>query len=58
MTNKEYSEKRNALIPLAVKWANLMVSDGLVKTGSKESCRWDEIFHKEMNRLAKERGLV
>jgi hypothetical protein len=53
MTDEEYVKERNKLIPLARKLANEKV-----KNHKLYSYRWNAVFLAEMNRLAKEKGLI
>uniref|UniRef100_A0A6M3JZQ1 Uncharacterized protein n=1 Tax=viral metagenome TaxID=1070528 RepID=A0A6M3JZQ1_9ZZZZ len=55
MTNREYNERRNALIPIAEKFANKRY--GATWLGKDEATRlewvdnWNQLYHGKMNRL-------
>lgn len=54
--NKEYVEKRNTLIPLAVKTADRLSPPRPPKRSKKYkawAAKWNSIYHAEMNRLYK-----
>ena len=69
MTDTEYREKRNALIPQAEDYATRVAGVRPVPTGGGQSFagrmelqRWSDlwslIFHRKMNELAKKSGLI
>ena len=61
MTHQEYQEKRNALIPLAVAFANKKEgrrSDNPWEGPHMFAKRWNLCFLTEMDRLAEKEGLT
>ena len=62
MTDKEYEKARNKLIPVAEKIANDQEGNLKPEKGGRSvgewSDAWNRVFFREMNRLARETGLV
>ena len=57
MTDKEYVEERDRLIPLAAEFAySYMAASGIAKESLQAwNDRWNKVFHKRMDELARDR---
>lgn len=60
MTDLDYVEERNKLIPFAERFANAKCGafPPLEVNRDEWAVAWNKAFHGEMSRLAKERGLT
>jgi hypothetical protein len=58
MGDNDYIEKRNALIPLAVKFANIALRGLVFMNTAERDDFWNKQFHSKMNLLAYQSGLT
>ena len=58
MTNHEYEEQRNALIPRAIREADRLCGKEPGDDPEEWRGRWNRTYHSAMNRLAYEAGLT